>query len=548
MPVILNDEFGYWSNADLLVNRNWVDLAKETPYYSLGYSLVLVPVLFFCKSYKIAYHTALVLNSVFIVVEYFCAYYILSIKNPKSENYIVTSVESIAVVLLASSIFYSHIAWCEIFITMIIWIIAALFVSCEHKFKTYKIVLMCLLSGYSYIIHQRAIGVLIVFALSLLWLLLAKKKYFHIISIVVTVGLAIFLQSIIRDFQDNLIDNMRSNILNYYAINSSLVGDKLGKVMAEFVNFLVSFAGKIYILFVCSLGVYAIGLKEYILRLIKTARRQKAELIISETFFALLIVIMVGLNTIQTINSAQRKDVIVYTRYMEFVFGPFMLFSLDYLVKNIKKNYKMLMVTVAGLIPLTFIVLKQFLYAADSFNDPCSPFMAGFVELFTDDYKTVISCVVIVLIVFLLLCSLLGTMKNKQLSAILICVAFIAINVYVVSFADKWLSNVQEKFYLRVEPVAEIINKDKEDKPIYFIVDNEKFVYSINIKYLQFVLYDRPINVVHSYGQINYEGEYFLLTNSRVYPVLNDAGLEYEVTTPFTNLYIVEGHARGEKK
>ena len=549
MLVILNDEFGYWSNADLLVNRNWVDLAKETPYYSIGYSFILVPVLFFCKNYKMAYHTALVLNSVLLVVDYFCAYYIVSTKNKTSKNFtgeLISVFESLAVVLLVCNIFYSNTAWCEIFLMSVVWIIAALFFSLEQKFKTYKLVILCGLVIYSYIIHQRAIGVVIAFAIVLAALLITKKKYWHLIAIVLTVGLAVFLQTQLKGLQNDLIQNMRSNQLNDYTLSTNLVSKKL-KFVLQIKDFLVSFAGKIYILFVCSLGVYAVGLKVYFTKISKLVRKKQVHFFLSESFFALMIVCMVGLNTLQCIYSGERKDVIVYTRYMEFVFGPFMLVSLDYFVREIKQNLKWIVVSFLGLVPLTFVVLKLFLYANGSFNNPCSPFVASLVEFYAKDYNKVCLTIIIMLLVFLFICSVFSKKRFQKIAPMVICSSFIFINVYLSTFVNDWLAAIQTKFYDRVAPIAEIINKDYDNKPIYFITDNEKFEYSINAKYLQFVLYERPIIVVDSYGQINYEGEYFLLTNPRRYEVLESQGLEYETTTPSLNLYIVEGRARGNK-
>ena len=41
MPIILDDEFGYWSNSMLLTGQDWTSLTGNINYYSYGYSLVL---------------------------------------------------------------------------------------------------------------------------------------------------------------------------------------------------------------------------------------------------------------------------------------------------------------------------------------------------------------------------------------------------------------------------------------------------------------------------------------------------------------------------
>lgn len=42
-PAVLNDEFGYWANAVSFFGYNWKELIAETPYYSWGYSVWLIP-------------------------------------------------------------------------------------------------------------------------------------------------------------------------------------------------------------------------------------------------------------------------------------------------------------------------------------------------------------------------------------------------------------------------------------------------------------------------------------------------------------------------
>ena len=41
--IVINDEFGYWSIASSLAGKNWSELISNTPFYSFGYSILLVP-------------------------------------------------------------------------------------------------------------------------------------------------------------------------------------------------------------------------------------------------------------------------------------------------------------------------------------------------------------------------------------------------------------------------------------------------------------------------------------------------------------------------
>ena len=64
--LVMNDEFGYWSNAASIIGLNWDDLIKYTPYYSMGYSFFLVPIMILIKNPILMYLVAIILNFIFI--------------------------------------------------------------------------------------------------------------------------------------------------------------------------------------------------------------------------------------------------------------------------------------------------------------------------------------------------------------------------------------------------------------------------------------------------------------------------------------------------
>lgn len=59
---VLNDEFGYWGNAVSIAGYDWKSLIAETPFYSLGYSLLLVPIVMLFSSPIVWYRLAILLD------------------------------------------------------------------------------------------------------------------------------------------------------------------------------------------------------------------------------------------------------------------------------------------------------------------------------------------------------------------------------------------------------------------------------------------------------------------------------------------------------
>lgn len=59
---VLDDEFGYWGNAAYLAGLDWSGVISEIPYYSYGYSLLLVPLFFIFDNPIHMYKAAIILN------------------------------------------------------------------------------------------------------------------------------------------------------------------------------------------------------------------------------------------------------------------------------------------------------------------------------------------------------------------------------------------------------------------------------------------------------------------------------------------------------
>ncbi len=60
---LVPDEFGYWASAAKAVGYDWSEVASMGSYYSFGYSLILVPVLFVFRGGVMAYRAAVFINA-----------------------------------------------------------------------------------------------------------------------------------------------------------------------------------------------------------------------------------------------------------------------------------------------------------------------------------------------------------------------------------------------------------------------------------------------------------------------------------------------------
>lgn len=123
MPIILDDEFGYWSNSMLFTGQDWTSLTGNINYYSYGYSLVL------CIVRKVAdlrgygwaelYKTAVVFNVLFVVAGYFLAIRIAK-RYMKHMNGIMIAAVCFVAVIYPSNMLYTHVTLTECTLTFFV--------------------------------------------------------------------------------------------------------------------------------------------------------------------------------------------------------------------------------------------------------------------------------------------------------------------------------------------------------------------------------------------------------------------------------------------
>lgn len=173
---VFNDEFGYWGNAATLSGKDWSALLARTPYYSMGYSLILIPLYKLGIQSAAMYKIAIVMNIGFMIISYVCALYVIRCLYPGLNDKLKQMI-CVASIASCTMLFYSQIAWCETFITTLMWCLIALFVCLERRWLYITPVLIVANIMAIYLTHQRAI-LLLPLAIGLLILnCIQNRKY-----------------------------------------------------------------------------------------------------------------------------------------------------------------------------------------------------------------------------------------------------------------------------------------------------------------------------------------------------------------------------------
>lgn len=504
MITVLNDEFGYWSNAAIMAGINWKPLMAETPYYSFGYSILLVPLFFMFKDYAILYKSAIVLNVLLLAASYFCAKYIVSnLLNVKSE--MMRFSLSIISVLTGTVIFQSQIGWSETLITFLMWASIALLISIEKKISIWKVLGLSVLCVYMMSVHQRMI-VCVVICLGCLCGVLIQEKWSkkQIAVFILTLGAGYLIYKVLKTVQiSQFYGNSSSSAKNNISVNGNFFLNYFNKIVSDFKLFFISFGGKITTCLFVTYFTFPIVVYQYAYDTLQHLKKKiKMKYFWTYTYIVFSFVCMVLATSLQMMNCFSRKDMVVYTRYFDYTVGPVILLGMYALLSKEKKSIRLFVGTylVYGiLLYKTFDIVDK---AQSYFNVPCSPVYGAIMQYskkLTEDIDwgyckglALGGGLVIFLCIFLSY-----FIRKEKIKYLCVTVILLVGQIYIGRYSNEWLNNARDEFRKNAQSISELTGEDEHS--IYYVKNPEKTVqysYFANPKYLQFMLGNKTINVI----------------------------------------------------
>lgn len=387
VPIILMDEFGYWSNAAYFAGYDWSEINQFNSYYSYGYSFLLSIIIRLCANSQNLYRIAIGLNIACV-----CCMFLGLIKigimlcDKASKTYII--VVSLISVLYPSIIANMHVAWCETTLSVTYLIVVLTLILFLQSRKYIFLILFCCGSFFCYIVHQRSLGILCsgVVIVVLLWTLqyIDWKRFI--------LGIACFSILIIghKIIKNNILDyvfvvatNENANINDY----GSIISHVLQLLNPEGIRRLcLSVFGKILYLLIASMGIIGFSFV-YIFDNTFTFFKSKKKgtedknnnLFVISVYMFLSIVSTLLISAVFTVEG-NRLDTLVYGRYTEWMIAPVILMGFLYADANRKRIAKVTLGNVIIILMLCFIVLGEYKIHTEwtGFFDVCSFIMAYF--------------------------------------------------------------------------------------------------------------------------------------------------------------------------
>jgi hypothetical protein len=475
MMFILDDEYGYWGNAAYLSGLNWSDTVSQIPYYSFGYSILLVPFFWIFDNTIHMYKAAIILNGILLSASFLFCYNVARKLMNKVNKYIVMSI-SFLISMYPTYIIYSHIAWSECLLMFVFWFITWCFTDLNIKTNVYKFIIIGFLSSYIYFIHQRAIGILIAsIAVIMIMRFTNKISIKQFISAILPIIFIIVIGFYIKDdIQSKLWLNGAELSINDYSGQIS----KINQIFSGngFLKVLKSFIGKFFYLGVASFLFFYIGVYELIANIWKvftvSVRNKNYNELNSDDRFYLYIFLLVSatlttiISTVFFINPIG-IDEIVYGRYNEIILGPLILLGFVNFMKNEKNTNNLSLIILIGftiLTVITDIILKK---SGLNIINTNTAHTCGLIFMNT---KYGIYLPVVVCIVLFRLFWISFTKNNKMIIVTVIVITFL---FFTIGKLNAESLAIQSKERMKMTRITSII-QSSEELPLYFLfIDTE---------------------------------------------------------------------------
>lgn len=331
------DESGYWSAAAYFNGLDWKDLASYNLYYAYGYGLVLAILIKLFPNINL-YQVAVIFNAILLILEFWLIHFSLK-KIFRNFNTYTVLLISFCLTVYPYNLFYVHLNVSEVLLTFLFWLTIYIFVNTIDSNTLVGWGFLAVPVAFSYMVHQRSIGMIIALIIVMGLLLLTRHirlrqclVFFAILIIIMLTG------GIIKAaYTDAWFTSNSSVSVNDYSGQTG----KLGLVFSlEGIPYLLfGIIGKWFgicasTFFLVSIGLFGL-LKDSFLEIrIKWRDRQFSKNLFSKIFFVLCFLAAFGINVIFMIYPTVNADYLIYTRYTETAVLPIVAYGFYRLYKN----------------------------------------------------------------------------------------------------------------------------------------------------------------------------------------------------------------------
>lgn len=500
MPSIIVDEIGYLASGAFFRGWDWGDvMSSYSSYYSYGYGAFISFVfMIFGENMYLAYKALIIINALSVAISFLLANAIFSWFNTKN---VLRIAICFLISFLPSVLHHVQFAWAETPLFLFFWIVSFLVFKYLNNHKIIYLFLSTIFLVSLYYIHQRALGVVISFAvlivvLSVNGVVKKKEAIFIILSILALMILGSFVKTLVSNI---VFLTAKADLLgttDKYSVNS--YSGQVEKILA-----IVSIEG-IEKLFVSVLGkITYLGLESFLLGfegliccfyackqcMKKSIARGKDYLI---AFWGVSFLATLMIAAIFHIHPV-RIDVMLYGRYTDWLIAPIIAIG----ILNNRDGWKKRIFIYFLLEAVCLICVNLFIrrYKLYSNFATCSPITFWFRNVMCNCELYWVSF----MFALLIFASFILFYLFKQKKEVLKYSGMILILMAWCFLANQALGyDIHMGLKNECKEIAEYVLS--EDNPVYYVFNEKGSMYITNIQYL---LGGKKINVIDKDYDVN---------------------------------------------
>lgn len=494
-PTLLDDEFSYWSIAAYFDGKNWSEVTSICKYYSYGYSFILYIIMQIFKDTIVMYRAAVVLNGIFLAVGYLLLENIFT-KLFQKENRYMLSVVAFLMTLIPCNVAFSTVNLTECLLYVLFLSIIRLSMDIGNNMKTWKWIVLSLVMGYSYMVHQRMICVIIAvfFGIVIMWF---KKKVSlkDIIKVCMIIAVMFVIHHFIKaDIKANLWLNGKYSADNDYG---SIVQNLL-YVLDSPKNIAVFIIGIIGKIFYYATSTYVFGMALIVVLSVKAFK----EITQKDTESPVNTIILVSFAMMIFISALfmchiEKMAWLLYGRYAEMMYPLLFGMAVIYIHRliNEKVQNALLVMGSMGIVYIAMGVVIKW-YAARRNLEWINYISCSQIYKYADgNHLTIIKMMAVVISTMLMAFIVFGIRKYKSISINLL-VVFSFILFYRTGEIPIQSVNLDlQKSRYETSSVADFI-KQSEKKAYYYVNENEEDDTAQYREYIQYWLFDEKLYCV----------------------------------------------------
>lgn len=516
MPVVLLDEFGYWSNGALFAGLDWSGIAQHNSYYSYGYGIILSILIRVMGNGSHLYQSALFVNAIMLIGILIFSYKTVRILYSEL-NKSVGLVIAFIITIYPSNISNLHIAWDEIMLAFLYtcsFYLLTKFVSCLkfRYFVAWHISIFLL-----YITHQRSLGVVftgifLVLIFKKIKIISWKQLFLFIGTYIVLFGVHHYVKQEILD--SVLLNNDMSGVNDYPTIVSHVIEWFNMEGLKRVCRCII---GKVGYLTISTCALFGIAAWYILYKIINSIRKYKMRFLMQEASITIYLYLLGSLLTtiliasVFTLSNNSRIDGLTYGRYVEWCIGPWILIALGKICsRGISK--KVLIGNVIVSIVIVLAVTNIYYHHQDweEYAFVCAPVCFVFYRLCRGYYYLLPALQIVMLIAVFY--SVIHICKRKQIRDTIISMA--GIILFYMILGKMLIDRVLESNY-RSEVVTQMYNDIKtlnDEADIFFIMDEKQTIWYVAD--LQILAINKKIDTIKEEEIAGLSGPFFLILDT----------------------------------